>query len=288
MAVFWIGVGGITKRVPPLKKKKKNPPSQTQPTTPPEKKVKASFLQGSIPVSTGISPIRRIVSRTRGTARGICINYVLFSTQIKNSSPSLSICLVLSLFYLCWGIIHFYQLHAQTTHLFWCVFLFFKLRLNQYSAVHFPAFIVLINYTWSVHKRTSDWHLTVINKWSQLTAKSIWYFNQAFAVRVYRPTDVKGGLHADALHRGLIQPVLCLRDSKQIIIVINRLICVPRRFSEIDACRFQQEEKEKWAVFEASFFVCVCVWVRVMAVIRQNCEAFKRFSDMDFSADKGN
>lgn len=25
-----------------------------------------------------------------------------------------------------------------------------------------------------------------------------------------------------------------------------------------------------------------------MAVIRQNCEAFKRFSDMDFSADKGN
>lgn len=40
------------------------------------------------------------------------------------------------------------------------------------------------------------------------------------------------------------------------------------------------EGKEQRAVFEASFFLSVRV--RVMVVIRQNCEAFKRFSDMDF------
>lgn len=210
-----------------------------------------------------------------------------FLPKSRTAHPH-SLSVSFSLSFISAGALYIFTSCMHRPHIYFDVFLFFKLRLNQYSAVHFPAFIVLINYTWSVHKRTSDWHLTVINKWSQLTAKSIWYFNQAFAVRVYRPADVKGGLHADALHRGLIQPVLCLRDSKQIIIVINRLICVPRRFSEMDACRFQHEEKEKWAVFEASFFVCVCVWVRVMAVIRQNCEAFKRFSDMDFSADKGN
>lgn len=69
-------------------------------------------------------------------------------------------------------------------------------------------------------------------------------------------------------------------DSKEIIMAMNRLICVPRRFSEIDACQFQQ--KEKRAVRSVWFFLSPLCKVSAVAAIRQNCQTFKRFSDARF------
>lgn len=48
--------------------------------------------------------------------------------------------------------------------------------------------------------------------------------------------------------------------------------------AEIDACRFHRRKREKVSWLWSGVFV----QMRVMAAITQNCEAFKRFTDMDF------
>lgn len=64
--------------------------SQTYPPAPLEKKVKASFLQGSPSLNWNLTNKAYCVANKQHSS-GICIHYVLFSPQINTRSPSISV-----------------------------------------------------------------------------------------------------------------------------------------------------------------------------------------------------
>lgn len=67
LSPYWIWRSLWKKEI--IKRAQKIPNSPSTPTTTPPKKLKPAFCR-ALPAWTGISPIRRIVSRTRSTARG--------------------------------------------------------------------------------------------------------------------------------------------------------------------------------------------------------------------------